>query len=366
MKSAVELVIVFAIALMVVGLMGGNGWVSLVGGTIALVLSTAVIWQVGLPVWRNLLTPQQWRSIAAYVGIVVASVGLFLISPIGQRAATAFWQLDWQRFSTIGSVLGALGQILIAILAVYVSWQQYVISEDLTIRSNTITQQQTIDAYFDGIAQLMLTEDGLLEDFPMERAIAEGRTAAILTSIDASGKAKVLRFLSRSGLVTPLKRDRLLGRPILDGSGVYSEDRKTGLRVIDLGVMLAGANLERTDLRWTDLSDINMIRANLSNCDLVRANLARTILCDACFAGADMQGVRLFYGQASTATPRTPIHQPNYDSGAYTGAVVEGADFTGVKRLSSAQRYYCCAWGGSKTRATIPGGCEGIPNRLAR
>jgi uncharacterized protein YjbI with pentapeptide repeats len=366
MKSAVELTILFAIALMLVGLMGGNGWLGLVGATIALVPSTAVIFRIGLPALRTVLTPHQWRSLAAYLGIVIAGSALFLLSPIGQRATTAFWQLDWQRFSTIGSVLGALGQILIAILAVYVSWQQYVISEDLTIRSNTITQQQTIDAYFDGISELMLTEDGLLEDFPMERAIAEGRTAAILSSIDASGKAKVLRFLSRSGLITPIKRDQLLGRPILDGKGVYSEDRRAGLRVIHLGVMLAGAKLEKTDLRWTDLSDINMIRANLRNCDLVRANLARTILCDACFAGSDMQGVRLFYGQPTTASPRTPINQPNYDSGAFTGAVIEGADFTGVKRLSSAQRYYCCAWGGSKTRATIPGGCEGIPNRLER
>ncbi|WAL61134.1 pentapeptide repeat-containing protein [Thermocoleostomius sinensis] len=364
MKAAVELTILFAIALTVVGWLAGNTGVSLIGTGIALILSTAVIGRVGLPALRNVLTPSQWRSTAAHLGIVVASSGLFLMSPIGQRAIATFWQLDWQKVSTLGSILGALGQILIAMLAVYVSWQQYVISKDLTIRSNTITQQQTIDAYFDGIAELMLTEDGLLEDFPMERAIAEGRTAAILSSIDASGKAKVLRFLSRSGLITPLKRDQLLGRPILDGRGVYSEDRQAGLRVIHLGVMLAGADLAGTDLRWTDLSDINLIRANLSHCDLVRANLARSILSEACFAGADLHRVRFFYGKSTTATPRTAIHQPNYANGEFTGAVIEGADFTGAKRLSPAQRYYCCAWGGPKTRSTIPGGCEGIPDRL--
>jgi uncharacterized protein YjbI with pentapeptide repeats len=364
MQSATGFVILFAIALMAVGMSSGTIWLSITGATVALVLSSIALGREVLPVLRKLLTPEQWRYVAAYLGVAIAGGGLLFISPVGQRAIAAFWQADWQRLSTIGSVLGALGQIFIAVLAVYVAWEQYVISRDLTFQSNMITQQQTIDAYFDGIAQLMLTEDGLLEDFPMERAIAEGRTAAILSSIDASGKAKVLRFLSRSGLITPLKRDRLLGRAILDGSGVYSEDRQAGVRVINLGTMLAEANLEQTDLRWTDLSNATLIRANLRNADLVRANFSRTILCDACLAGADMQGVRLFYGKSTTATPRTAANQPNYRSGAFTGAVIEGADFTGVQRLSPAQHYYCCAWGGEKTRATIPGGCQNIPNRL--
>jgi hypothetical protein len=57
---------------------------------------------------------------------------------------------------------------------------------------------------------------------------------------------------------------------------------------------------------------------------------------------------------------------PDYRTGEHTGAVIENADFSGAQRLSEDQRYYCCAWGGSKTRATIPGGCEGIPNKLGR
>ena len=43
-----------------------------------------------------------------------------------------------------------------------------------------------------------------------------------------------------------------------------------------------------------------------------------------------------------------------------------GGMYSGALRLSDDQRYYCCCWGGSKTRATIPGGCEGIPNKLGR
>ena len=272
--------------------------------------------------------------------------------------------LKWEAIGATGEVFGAVGQILIAVLAVYIAWRQYVISKDLTIQQNIITQQQTIDSYFQGISDLVLDDEGLLEDWPQERAIAEGRTAAILSSIDASGKAKVLRFLSRSRLLSPLQRDRRLGRAILDGKGGYAEDRNYGVRVVDLGVMLAGANLSGTDLRWTDLSDINLIRANLKNCDLVKTNLARTILCGAVLAGSDMMGCRLFYGPVATTSPRTRNDVPDYQTGTYTGAVVEGSDLTGVQRLSEDQRYYCCAWGGADTRSTVPGGCEGIPNRL--
>jgi uncharacterized protein YjbI with pentapeptide repeats len=130
--------------------------------------------------------------------------------------------------------------------------------------------------------------------------------------------------------------------------------------------MLATANLAGTDLRWTDLSDANLVRANLSRCDLVRANLARSILYEAKLVEADLMGTRLFYGSAETASPRSRTEFPDYRTGAYTGAVVENADFTDAQRMTEDQRYYCCAWGGDQTRSTIPGGCEGIPNKLGR
>ena len=54
--------------------------------------------------------------------------------------------------------------------------------------------------------------DRPLKNWLQERAIAEERTAAILSSLDGSEKAKILRFLSRFKLLSPLKRDRLLDR----------------------------------------------------------------------------------------------------------------------------------------------------------
>jgi len=41
-------------------------------------------------------------------------------------------------------MFGALGQILIAVIAVYVAWRQYIISKDLTIQQNLLTVQQNL------------------------------------------------------------------------------------------------------------------------------------------------------------------------------------------------------------------------------
>lgn len=355
-----------AIAVMAIGLFLNNSWIGTSGAIVALLLSLRSI----LPAVRNwigqFLTPNERQTVFALVTALVAIVGLFKF--LGFYNLVSYWlaQIKWDEFGSWAEWFGALGQIMIALLAVYVAWEQYVISKDLTIRQNAITQQQTIDAYFQGISELALDEEGLLEDLPQERAFAEGRTAAILGSVDAAGKAKILRFLSQSRLLTPLRRDWQLGRPILDGVGGYQEDRDNGVRVIDLGVMLAGADLAGTDLRWTDLSEANFVRANFRGCDLVKANLARTVLYEADLTGVDLKSARLFYGSLEMASPRSRLYRPNYETGAYTGAVVEKANFTNVQRLSEEQRCYLCAWGGEQTRATIPGGCEGIPNQLGR
>ncbi|MBE9096269.1 pentapeptide repeat-containing protein [Tychonema sp. LEGE 07203] len=355
-----------AIVAMIAGLANDSIWIGLIGAVGAIGISLRMMWPSWGKIWTQVIPPT-WRTlIISCFGLLAGIVGLLMLSGTNTTPGSRNIEINWDAIGALGELIGALGQILIAILGVYVAWRQYVISKDLTIQQNRITQQQTIDAYFQGVSDLALDEQGFLEDWPQERAIAEGRTAAIMSSVDAEGKAKILRFLSQSRLVTPLKRDRLLGRPILDGDGGYAEDRDHGIRVIDLNVMLAGADLAGSDLRWTDLSEANLVRANLSKCDLVKANLARAVLYDANLARADLRAAKLFYGQAETASPRSRTEFANYETGEYTGAVVERADFTAVKRLSDEQRYYCCAWCGSQSRETIPGGCEGIPNKLGR
>lgn len=355
-----------AIAIMVFGLAIDNILLGFAGAVATFAISLRIIWPNWSRIWVQLV-PNPWRAVViAFVGLLTGIIGLLMLSGSNQQPGSRNIQINWEAIGAVGEIVGALGQILIAIIAVYVAWRQYVISKELTIQQNRITQQQTIDTFFQGVSDLALNAEGLLEDWPQERAIAEGRTAAILASVDSEGKAKIIRFLSQSRLLTPLMRDRHLGRPILDGDGGYAEDRVDGVRVIALGVMLAGSDLSGTDLRWTELSEANLVRADLQKCDLVKANLSRAILYEANLSGADLNSTRFFYGPVETASPRSRTKRPNYQTGEHTGAVVENANFSKVERMSESQRYYICAWGGSKTRATVPGGCEGIPNLLGR
>ena len=358
--------IIIALAIMGLGLWFDLSWLGLAGSLSALLFSLGIVFKSVRGWIVRFLTPTERRNILAFIGFTIACAGLLKYLGLYQLVSNWLNQFKYDEFGSWADWVGALGQISIAVLAVYVAWAQYVISKDLTIQQNRITQQQTIDAYFQGVSDLALNDDGFLEDWPQERAIAEGRTAAILSSVDSIGKAKILRFLSQSRLLTPLRRDTFLGRPILDGTGGYAEDRAYGLRVIHLGVMLAGCNLANQDLRWTDLSEANMVRANLTGCDLVKANLSRTVLYEAKLMGADLKSTRLFYGSVETASPRSRTAPPNYETGEYTGVVIERSNLTSVKRLNEEQRYYLCAWGGERTRETIPGGCANIPNKLGR
>lgn len=352
---------IVVVSLMIMGWLIDAPWLAVPAALAVLALCLQVLWRPVGQWLRRWLSPQQQGVVLALLTALITGVGLLTF--LGGHAARNI-QVNWEAVGALAEAFGAVGQILVALLAAYVAWRQYVISSQLTTQQNRITQQQTIDSYFQGISDLILDEEGLLEDWPPERAIAEGRTAAILSGLDGEGKAKVLRFLSSAKLLSPLKRDLRLGRAIFDGLGGYEEDIESGVRVIDLAMMLAGADLAGTDLRWTELSEANMVAANLIHCDLSRANLSRTILHGADLSKADLSLTRLFYGLAETATPRDRVNPPDYVTGAQTGAVIENADFSDVQGLSEDQRYYCCAWGGSRTRSTIPGGCEGIPDKL--
>jgi uncharacterized protein YjbI with pentapeptide repeats len=355
--------VALAIAIAVLGVGLDQNILTWVGVLMTLFYALQLTW----PTWRSLFSLLESEpQLLALISFLVVGLGALQLSGALDEVRRWTHTPNWDAIGALGDGLGALGQIFIAMIALWVAWRQYVIEKDLTTRQNIITQQQTIDTYFQGVSDLVIDEEGLLEDWPQERAIAEGRTAAILASVDGQGKAKILRFLSHSGLLTPLKRDRRLGRAILDGAGGYLEDRNYGIRVIDLRGMLADSDLSFSDLRWLDLSDANLVTSNLSHCDLVRSNLSRTILYQANLEGANLEAVRLFYGELDEASPRSRTEPPNYQTGAYTGAVVEGVDFSDVENLSDEQRYYCCAWGGAKARKTIPGGCEGIPNKLGR
>ncbi|MGQ9837997.1 MAG: pentapeptide repeat-containing protein [Cyanobacteriota bacterium] len=318
----------------------GMGWVA-----VLLLLGLAGWWgqpfwiRIGRGLWQQV---QTWPdSLWMVVALSLALIGGMHLSGLFSGVGS----LSWEAIGALGEVFGAAGQILIAILAAYIAWRQYIISRDLTIQQNMITQQQTIDAYFEGISGLVLSPDGQLDDWPLERAIAAGRTAALLSGVDRFGKAKILRFLSTANLLSPLRRDHHLGRPILDGKGGYQRDRLHGIRVVKLETMLEGADLHATELRAVDLSEASLEGANLQDCDLSYANLCGTNLRYANLRGADLHRALLFVGPLETASPAQPGQKPDFKSGAYAGAIVAGADFRQARRLSPEQQAYLATWG---------------------
>ncbi|AFY93723.1 pentapeptide repeat-containing protein [Chamaesiphon minutus] len=353
------------------GILFKNTGLTVAGCAISFGLSVPIIYRGIRPKIPRTLSSRQQLQIVTTITMLVVIINLLKFGGFFTYIGNLSAGTDWSAVGALGLWGGAIGQTIVATIAALVSWRQYIVSRDLTLeqnrlnhQQNVITQQQTIDNYFQGICDLVLDDNGFLEDWPQERAFAVGRTAALLGSVNAEGKARVLRFLSRSKLLTPLERDLRLGRVVLNGDGRYDEDRIAGVRVINLGVILAGTDLSKTDLPWTDLSDANLIRTNLSGCVLFKANLARAILYQAKLTNADIFGARFFYGDLESATPRARDRTPDYITGEFSGAVVEDVDFTNVRRMSEEQRYYCCAWCGEASRRTIPGGCKGIPNRL--
>lgn len=274
-------------------------------------------------------------------------------------------QRDWEAIGAIGEgVVGAFGQILVALVALLIAWQQVRVDQRLTGQQNVITQAQTIDSLIQGISELIVDEEGLLEDWPLERMLAEGRLAAVLSSIDAQGKARVLRFLSHALLLSPLRRDARLGRAILDGHGSYEVDWKEGVPVVQLHSMLRGADLSRCDLRGVDLHGADLRGVDFSGADLSDANLAGADLTGATLDRCCLDGTRLFFGRPQTASPNQPGRPSDLVTGGGSGAIVLDASFRAVRRLDPQQHYYLASWSGARGRGTLPGGCRGIANQL--
>ena len=323
------------------------------------------------------LLPDLWRLVAdsideaptarllAIFGLVLGLLALPLAMGWLDTYVAYYRNHDWEAIGALGEgVIGAFGQILVALVAVAIAWRQVLIEQRLTTQQNRITQAQTIDSFIQGISDLISDPEGMLEDWPLERMLAEGRLAAVFGSIDRDGRSRILRFLSHARLLTPLRRDNRLGRAILDGNGSYEEDRLDGVPVIRLHQILKGVDLSGTDLRGIDFNGADLSGTDLSYTDLSGANLAGCNLAGANLEQALLDGARLFYGRSQTATPRLLQGRLDLTSGVGSGALVENANFSGVQRLDAATHQYLAAWSGPRSRATIPGGCKGIPSQL--
>ncbi|MEB3352427.1 MAG: pentapeptide repeat-containing protein [Cyanobacteriota bacterium] len=274
---------------------------------------------------------------------------------------------NWEAIGALGEgVIGAFGQILVAFVALLIAWRQFQLDQRLSTQQNRITEAQTIDSFIHGISELISDREGMLDDWPLERMLAEGRLAAVLGSVEAAGKARILRFLAHARLLTPLRRDARVGRAILDGQGFYVEDRLDGIPVIQLHRSLRGVDLAGTDLRGVDFNGADLRGTILRGCDLRDANLAACDLAGADLSGAQLEGARFFQGPPDTASPIRTGTRPDGTSGAFSGAIVENVDVSRARQLSHELRLYLAAWSGKRSRQTIPGGSRGLPDRLGR
>ncbi len=367
LRHGAGLQLLLALLLLLGALLLGLNWLALPASLLTLALALR---QLLPPLWqalaRQLEEPPTVRVLAALAippALLAFPLALGWLDPL----LAIYRNGDWTAIGAIGEgVIGAVGQILVALVALAIAWRQVMVDQRLTTQQNRITQAQTIDSFIQGISSLISDEEGLLEDWPLERMLAEGRLAAVLSSIDGDGKARILRFLSHARLLTPLRRDQRLGRAILDGEGSYEEDRLRGVPVIRLQSMLRGTDLAGTDLRDIDFNGADLFGCDLSGSDLGGANLASANLGGANLQGACLKSTRLFYGDALAATPCHPHEPPDPGSGVGTGALVENANLTGLRQLDPANRTYLAAWSGPRSRQTLPGGCKGLPNRLER
>jgi len=151
-------------------------------------------------------------------------------------------------------------------------------------RAQARTLDAALQAYFDTLGQLLLTEDLLNSQESDEvRLLARARTLALLPTLDPTRKKLLLQFLYQSDLI---QKDR----PVVN---------------------LVGANLKEADLR-----DANLVEANLCGADLREANLEKTNL-----PKADLRGVYLRGANLSGAT---------LEDADLLGAYLSGANLRGV------------------------------------
>jgi len=364
-NRSASLRLLLALVITVVASVAGLRPLILAGGLLLLVLA---LFQLLPPLWRQLsgrLDDAPTARVLAAVALVVAA----LVIPLGLGWLDPLFQLfrsgNWEAIGALGEgVVGAFGQIMVASVALMIAWRQVLVDQRLTTQQNRITQAQTIDSFIHGISELISDEEGMLEDWPLERMLAEGRLSAVFGSIDKDGKARVLRFLAHAKLLTPLKRDYRLGRAILDGEGSYEEDRAAGVPVIRLQQLLKAVDLSGTDLRGVDFNGADLRGADLSFCDLTGANLAGTNMAGANLEQARLEDCRLFYGRPQTASPRLGSAPFDLGTGAGTGAVVENVNFSNARLLDPQSHHYLATWSGPRSRSTLPGGAKGIPSQL--
>jgi uncharacterized protein YjbI with pentapeptide repeats len=165
-------------------------------------------------------------------------------------------------------------------------------------------EEATLQAYFHSMNDLLLAR-GLKESQPgsTERTFARSYTVWVLRALESSAaKNQIIQFLREHDLVHHGHNQRM--------QFVSKADRAI--------VNLAGAKLQKIDLRGVDLSYLD-----LSGADLREANLSSACLAHACLNDAELQEADLTRANLTCAWLRTAfLHKANL-----AGAIVDYTDW---------------------------------------
>ena len=233
----------------------------------------------------------RWRRIGRQVlwaaGVIVAvSAVVFIVNRFFVHHP--LW--DWLKLLIVPAVLAGG--------AIWFNAQQREREQET---ANNRAQDETLQAYLDGMAELLTDRDR-----PLHRAqvgdslstVARARTLTVLARLEGKRKRSVVQFLYETGLIAA---DRL----VLD---------------------LSGADLSGADLSGAILSDANLSGAVLSDASLGGADLSGAVLSDAILSGAVLRVAIL--GRAVLI--RTYLDQADLGRSILTEAVLGQADLSGA------------------------------------
>ena len=277
--------------------------------------------------------------------------------------------MNWEAVGALGELVGAIGSISIACIAVYIATRQWLDGKRISREQREMTEKiernheaakqeqerivraQSLDSYFDGISTLLLRdEDGVLNE--MARNLTKGRTDAILKILKSDEKRNLVAFLYGSGLISR-NGTETPSVVALSGSDLSQADlsgidlRKAGFGGTDLrGAQITEADLDHADLRGANLSQANLSGTDLSNSDMhgviaATANFSSVDLCDSDLSGADLRGLDftgadLESANLSGSNLRGAIFTgTNLSSANLSGANLREAGFVGAKLLDT-------------------------------
>jgi uncharacterized protein YjbI with pentapeptide repeats len=191
-------------------------------------------------------------------------------------------------------------------------------------------QEDTLQAYFDGMSQLLTDKDR-----PLHRTllgdnlstVARARTLTVLSRLDGDRKARIVQFLFESGLIARDYRVLSLEGADLRGANLS----EANLRMVDL----SEADLRGAYLYRTNLSEAHLPRADLSNADLSNADLGRSGSFMANLSGANLYGTNLFQANLALAD----LREANLSEADLRGAYLSNANLKAVKGITPQQLF---------------------------